>query len=738
MKEDTLIGRQLANYKVESFLGRGGMARVYLAQDTSLERPVAIKVIDSNWQDDDSYAQRFVQEARAVAKWRHENVIQVHYAGQEGDLYFFAMEYIDGLNLEQILSHYAQKGELIPHQDVLHIGGAVAKALDYAHQKQVIHRDVKPSNVMIDRENRVVLADFGLALDAQQGSVGKTLGTPHYVAPEQAMHSADAVAESDLYSLGVVLYEMLTGMVPFDDESSMSLALKHLTEPPPPPRSINPKLNEATEAVLLKALAKEPQQRYDSGAQLMAELTTALESKAETNHTPTPLPPPPAGVNVAAMPSLSALSVAESVRLSAPMPPPTPLTHKDHVQKVPTIADSEPKKPVQTKKERHYIRAFLRLISFTLLLILLVGLALYFIPGGRDLPIVREVASLAGLPITTPTATPPPPTATTTSSETPIPATTTAVIAAPPPTNTPIPTDIPINTPTNIPSPTITNTPTNTPSPTITNTPSPTPLIIEIRETDNMPTVLIPGGTFMMGATDEDEAAAADERPLHPVTLDSYYLDQYEVSVSQYAAFLNTLPEREGLASYVGACNGFTCVAAKFETVNSHLVNPENSWMAEDGSQNLPINTVSWYGAAAYCAWVDARLPTEAEWEYAARGEDGRLYPWGNQPPDASQAIFNTNFAGLAAVDSLPAGASALNIYGLAGSVWEWVSDGYAADYYSNSPQENPQGDDTATTRVLRGGGYADPPERLRATNRFEADPTNRDPLIGFRCARSP
>lgn len=276
MLDDPLIGRQLANFQIERTLGRGGMAQVYYGQDIKLQRPVAIKVIDARYRGNPAYAQRFVREAQAIARWRHEHIIQIHYADDQDGLYYFVMEYIDGQDLGQLIAQYGTQNELIPQLEVLRIGRAIASALDYAHQRGVIHRDVKPSNVLIAHDGRVVLADFGLAMDTEQGSMGEVFGSAHYVAPEQARHSAHAVPPSDLYSLGIILYEMLTGQVPFDDPSSTAVAIQHLTQPPPPPRELNPKLNEATEAVLLKALDKSPGQRYQSGAALMDALDKAL------------------------------------------------------------------------------------------------------------------------------------------------------------------------------------------------------------------------------------------------------------------------------------------------------------------------------------------------------------------------------------------------------------------------------------------------------------------------------
>lgn len=279
MMGDPLLGQQLANFRLERVIGHGGMAQVYYGWDTKLERPVAIKVLDARYRDAPLYAKRFVREAQTVATWRHENIIQVYYADEQDGLYYFVMEYIDGQDLGQWMAHSTRNGKRIPYDEVVRLGRAIANALDYAHQRGVTHRDVKPSNVMVARDGRVVLTDFGLALDVQQGTLGEIFGSARYIAPEQARDSAHAVPQSDLYSLGIMLYEMLTGAVPFDDPSPIAVSLQHVTLPPPSPRKINPDLNLETEAVLLKALNKSPQDRYSTGGELMNHLEQALQAK---------------------------------------------------------------------------------------------------------------------------------------------------------------------------------------------------------------------------------------------------------------------------------------------------------------------------------------------------------------------------------------------------------------------------------------------------------------------------
>lgn len=258
------------------------MSSVYYALDVTLNRPAAVKIIDAHFQENPGFTARFLHEARAVASWRHENIIQVYYAGEQDHLNYFAMEYIDGPDLAQILSNYKKSGLRMPYPEVIRFGRAVASALDYAHSRGVIHRDVKPSNVLVSTSGRIVLGDFGLALDTHQGSLGEVFGTALYTAPEQARRSSAAIPQSDLYSLGVMLYEMLTGSVPFNDPSPATVALQQITLPPPPPRRLNPELSEAAETVLLKALSKDPSDRYPSGQDLVTALGQALNVSTES------------------------------------------------------------------------------------------------------------------------------------------------------------------------------------------------------------------------------------------------------------------------------------------------------------------------------------------------------------------------------------------------------------------------------------------------------------------------
>ena len=368
MKKNSLIDRTLANFQVKRLIGRGGMAEVYYGWDVKLHRPVAIKVFDVRSRANLAQANRFIQEARTMAKWRHDHIVPIYSAGDETGLFYYVMEFIDGYDLASIMSVYVEKGELMPIPDALRIGDSIASALDYAHEQGVIHRDVKPANVMIANDGRVVLGDFGLALDINDKSKGEVFGSPHYISPEQARRSSDALPQSDLYSLGVILYEILTGATPFNDPSPASLALQHITEPPPPPRNLNPNLSKNVEDVILKALEKKPADRYQSGKSLMEALREAFAAKPVTAPADAPpLPPIPVNAPIIRRSDISLNSFTKRRDII------TALEKKSTTTKL--LLDDELSVPRQSSKRRTGW-----LILFGFLLLLTLGLGLKFRP----------------------------------------------------------------------------------------------------------------------------------------------------------------------------------------------------------------------------------------------------------------------------------------------------------------------------------------------------------------------
>lgn len=277
--KDKIIGRKLGDYTILEILGHGGMARVYRGYDAKLDRNAAVKVIDSLWMTDfepEEYRTRFLKEARAIARLQHPNIVGIYQFDHADSLYFMAMSFVEGKDLRHVLKNFSRSNMLMPHGQVLGVAQDIAAALDYAHRMGVIHRDVKPSNIMVTPGGEAVLTDFGLALDQNEGTIGKTFGSAYYISPEQAANSSNAHSQSDLYSLGVVLYEMLVGRMPFEDVSALSVAIKHINESPPPPSRFNPALSPEIDEVLLKVLEKDPAQRYATGKLLADALKQAL------------------------------------------------------------------------------------------------------------------------------------------------------------------------------------------------------------------------------------------------------------------------------------------------------------------------------------------------------------------------------------------------------------------------------------------------------------------------------
>jgi predicted Ser/Thr protein kinase len=275
-----LTGKTLGKYQLVEKLGQGGMAQVYKAYQPELDRYVALKILHPNLTGDEDFEARFRREARAVAALEHPHIVRVYDFDTAEDLAFLVMEYLEGKSLKRRLRDLDCDGEWMELAEVVRIVRALADALDHAHQQGLVHRDLKPSNVLMTRTGRPVLTDFGIARMVDATVItesGGTLGTPAYMSPEQGQ-GTPGDARSDVYALGVLLYQLCTGRVPFDADTPYAVILKHISAPLPPPRSICPELPEAIERVILKALAKDPDARYQTAGELGGALQLALES----------------------------------------------------------------------------------------------------------------------------------------------------------------------------------------------------------------------------------------------------------------------------------------------------------------------------------------------------------------------------------------------------------------------------------------------------------------------------
>jgi len=641
----------LGRYEILGEVGRGGFATVYRARDNELERVVALKVLHPYWSADPDFATRFRREARAVANLRHPNVVTVYEAGEAGGQLYIAMTYLPGRTLREVLE---AEGAL-PLERALPILEGVAEALDYAHGQGVIHRDVKPSNVMVEETARgpqVTLMDFGLvkamAGSAALTSQGTLLGSPEYMAPEQAdpERAAEIGPAADRYTLGVVAYQMLTGRVPFPGNTPATLNA-HLNLDPPDPRAIRRGLSSAVAEALLKMLDKAPGERFASACAFVARLREALLTESQTLKREAQLGALYERLGAAATQEdwPEVLALGGQVRALDP-------AYRD----VPALMERAREALRRPASGGRWGGRLASLPGWAWAAGALILVAVLFVVG----------QALSAEPSERPDAT-------------------------------------------------------RTPTRAATAAPASGPGDTRSRSTDGMVMVYVPGGTFQMGSTDGGD----DEKPVHAVTLDSFWIDQYEVTNEQFAAFLNEQGNQtEGGATWLD-----------LEDEDCLIEGEGGEYRPKSGYQDHPVIEVSWYGAQAYCEWAGGRLPTEAEWEYAARGPDGNTYLWGEAFECSRGNFYGESCDGYertAPVGSFEDGASWCGALDMAGNVWEWVVDWYGE--YLSTAQKNPTGPEAGDYKVLRGGSWVTSPISVRSANRYGDIPDVRFGGVGFRC----
>ena len=272
-----MIGTLLGNrYEILELVGTGGMANVYKAKCSLLNRFVAIKVLKEEFSDDQEFLKRFDIESQASAGLSHSNIVSVHDVGVQDNIHYIVMEYVDGITLKEYL---AENGPLSVNE-ALDFSIQLVSALHHAHRKGIVHRDIKPQNIIVTKDNVLKVTDFGIARAASTATMKvdeSGFGSAHYCSPEQAS-GRYTDAKSDIYSLGVVMYEMLTGKLPFESDNSVSVAIKHIQEEPVPPREINPEIPETVEEVILKAMAKDQTERFQTAGEMLIELNYANNS----------------------------------------------------------------------------------------------------------------------------------------------------------------------------------------------------------------------------------------------------------------------------------------------------------------------------------------------------------------------------------------------------------------------------------------------------------------------------
>jgi len=616
------VGQKIAErYIIEEYLGRGGMAEVYKVWDQQRTAHLALKMMHEDLAEDKIFLRRFKREAETLARLQHPHIVRFY--GLESSQYqvFMLMDYIEG---ETLRRQIFRKEGFYTTTEVAGIIQPLCSALNYAHNLGLIHCDIKPGNVMINQHQQVLLADFGIARFADSATMTMVgAGTPAYMAPEQ-VKGLDPIPQTDIYALGVILYEMLTGGErPFTGDTatttgttSAKVRWEQVNLDPPSPRLYQPDISPDLERIVLKCLSKEPKNRYQNTVDLLNELETVIQKVSES-------------------PRRAIDSKLEQVTPYIPPKSPVDPVQPEQSRIQPVRKESKPKRP---------------LWGIWVGVASVVALGVIF-GSGITKPKPSEMIVING--------------------------------------TKPKPTERIVLTATNTAATSTPKTKTST-------------LI------DGMVQVYIPAGEFWMGS----EEGNGNEELVHEVNLDAYWLDEHEVTLDQYHEFMK-------------------------ETGCEELVCGE--------SEDYPVGCVSWYDAQTYCEWRGGRLPTEAEWEKAARGGlEGKKYPWGDEGPvcdDGAEngARFNDNdqcnYIGTAPVMSYT--PNGYGLYDMTGNVMEWASDWYDKDYYASSPSNNPDGPSSGTVRVLRGGSWYYDADFVRTAYRDGSTPDDYHPGIGFRCATS-
>lgn len=722
------IGKQIGNYLITGVLGSGGMAAVYQAQQTNIKRDVAIKVIRPGLADKTQsadFVRRFVREAETTAKLDHPHIVKVFDFGQVEESSYLVMQLVRGGSLAQAI----RQGEISFEQAAQWLA-QIAGALDYAHKQGFIHRDLKPQNVLLDEMGNAILTDFGIARIMESGEstkltqTGVVMGTPAYMAPEQ-WQARPIDARTDLYALGVMIYEILTRRTPFETDTPFQMMYAHVYESPPPIRSLRPDLPGTLDQVMNKALAKEPQARFQSGAEFAQAFRLGLTGQYSAADLTAPIAAIPNGaipaaqadpsnvkhspvrgillggialVVVAVFVALIVLSARGSgnqiggVGGTLVVDQPTPLTPSLTSSAVPSLTPSFTISPTALPPTPTYTPTFTSTFTSTFTDTPSPTFTLTSSPTSDPrLVAMATLNTIFTRTATQWTTTPTPDFESTVNAEL-----TLFAVASYSKTPTETPTELPSRT--SIPTATVrpTDRPTQTPTAqAVASNRSWTPQF-ELFEGVEM--ALVPAGCFVMGNAN----GKADEQPTTRICFDRpFWIDRYEVSNDQ-----------------------FTRLGGSARSAPTY---PDQPF--------FPRDRIAWAEARAFCIQRGGRLPTEAEWEYAARGPDGWLYPYGNVF-DPDKAVFNTSRA--YQVGLRPQGVSWVGAYDMSGNVWEWVSS-----IFRPYPYDPNDGRESLTTqageeRGARGGSWNfSAPGDVQAVARNGVDPNRTNSIYGgFRCAR--
>jgi len=611
-----MIGQQLGDYEIVSSLGKGGFGSVWKVKAAD-GTAVALKVLNPQVLDNQKVVKKFFHEAMILAKLDHPGITKLMEFFPDGDNYAIVMEYVEGVELKRILQ---QQAGLLPFDIAFKIAKQTLDAFHYAHENGVLHRDIKPGNIMIDNQRNAKIMDFGIAKMSSTAShdTAASMLSVHYTPPERFDQSREIDARSDIYSLGLVFYEMFAGRRPFAATETSQIMFCHLNEIPEPPSRFAMDLPPEISNAIQRALEKDPEDRFAD----FGEFSMAMD---------------PGGMDV------DDATVLTDDDMTVLM---------DHIEGLPTPTESPltTKPPVPKKKSPMAL-----IIGIVAAVIIAGGAAGYFILSG-------------------------PGNGTTTTEEQ---GTVTGKVE-----------DIPKG-----------------------------PVEV-IHPADSAKMMFIPKGKFIMGS---DKYSA--EKPVQSVFLDEFYIDKHLVTNAQFQKFFDatkyvTDAEKDGA--------GLVRIGRRWKKVEGANWRMPDGLTAIDGREDHPVSQISFNDAFKYCEWVKKELPTEAQWEKAARGPDGNEYPWGNQEPNDTMANFDNLIGTTSPVTNYDKGQSTFGAFDMAGNVYQWTRDWYGT---GERPTENPTGPAEGKEKVIKGGSFIEGVESLRSANRDRYEPTYSSFLFGFRCA---
>jgi serine/threonine-protein kinase len=618
-----VIGTVVGNYKIVEKIGEGGMGAVYKGIDLMLEREVAIKVLRPEFGSQPQVVERFRSEAVTLAKLNHPNIAILYSFFRQSAYFFMVLEYVRGETLDKIIE---ARGAM-SCEEAIPLFCQALEGIDHAHRLGIVHRDIKPGNIMLTDTGILKVLDFGIARmlgTARMTKAGHLIGTIEYMSPEQ-IRGQEIDARSDIYSLGILLYEMLTGRVPFASDSEFELMRAQVEELPTPPREFAPHIPEDVEWSILCATDKDPEKRFQTAAAFRAAIVDSVGAEL--------MPAPPSWVTGPLnLPAPKTNPISKDA--TGKFPPPTRMVGVEELTTPPRLSFASRLQALRQHK------LFLPLLPAAALAVLLtIGLAVWGVArilSGRRMQ-EAEVAKQN-------------------------------MERAAEQANR-------VKT-----------------------------VKEEIKVADPTPPAgmaYVPGGEFMMGTDGGDPY----ESPAHRVTVRPFFIDLYEVTCEDYEKFISATKHQPP----PGWANG----------------------TYPPGAARRPVTGVNWDDASEYARWAGKRLPTEEEWEFAARGTDGRRYPWGDEWKENLANVGSIN-KGMVDIGQYK-GESPSGAFDMVGNAWEWTASSMTA--YPGGERPQPLSDDD---KVIRGGFWGS--EANKATVTFRAGWPARSAKdyksTSFRCAK--